>query len=100
MKFREFGMTFREYEVEIKGLVRKGIIVASLGMLSMMIAIYLYTYFEHLFILNMLVVLLEPTGWFMAWYGFDSVFYAAEEEKPERDFFRKMSKCQITFLPY
>lgn len=95
-----FRRSAKETEEWINKKVRKGILVALLGMSSMMVATYIYTYLEPWLIYNLFIVLLEPTGWFMAWYGFDSVFYQAAEEKPELEFYKKMSKSQITFLPY
>ncbi len=95
-----FKRRVEDIDKEVKRLVRKGATVALLGMFSMMVAIYIYTYLEPLLIFNFIIVVLEPTGWFMAWYGFDSVFYQAEEEKEDLEFYKKMIKCQITFLQY
>ncbi|MFH0714374.1 MAG: hypothetical protein V1847_02145 [Candidatus Diapherotrites archaeon] len=49
---------------------------------------------------DVLLVILEPAGWFTAWTGLDQIFYEARKQKPELEFYQKMSKAEILFEPY
>ena len=49
---------------------------------------------------DLLLVLLEPVGWFTVWFGLEQVFYAANSKKEDLDFYKKMSNCEIKFTQY
>ena len=46
------------------------------------------------------VILLETTGIFFIWTTLDDLVNNQSERKPELEFYKKMSTCQISFLPY
>lgn len=49
---------------------------------------------------NILRSVLEPGGWFMAWYGLDHVFYLSRAKTAELAFNQKMSKAELFFNKY
>ena len=49
------------------------------------------------FLLNALLILFEPTGWFLVWYGLDEVFYRTRQNKNELEFYSIISKSKISF---
>ena len=49
---------------------------------------------------HILLVLLEPAGWFTAWTGLDEVYYTARQKKPDLDFYQKMANVEIIFISY
>jgi hypothetical protein len=49
------------------------------------------------FLLSLARVILEPAGWFLAWYGMDHILYHSNTNKYEREFSDKMSHAEIVF---
>jgi hypothetical protein len=47
---------------------------------------------------HILLVIFEPAGWFLVWTGMEKIIYISPKEKPELDFFSKISKSKIVFL--
>ncbi len=82
---------------EIKKTKRQGIYMAISGVFMLVIAACMAYYFSGTFISTLLLVLLEPAGWFTAWTGLDQLYYTANAKKPEMDFYSKMVAAEITF---
>ncbi len=87
-------------EKEIKGISRKGKIMAAAGILMIMIATYLLSLGSDNIFIHFLIVLLEPGGWFTAWTGLDEIYYTAKSRKPDFEFYDKMNKADIHFITY
>jgi hypothetical protein len=85
---------------EIRNLHIKGASIAVIGFAIMISAIFIGDFNISERLTNALLVILEPAGWFTMWFGFDTIFYTAGSKKPDLEFYEKMSKCIITFLPY
>jgi len=83
-------------EKEIKGTIRKGIFLAFFGFVLMAAATFL-AYTQKKMLSTFLRVLFEPAGWFSIWFGLEQIFYKAGEKKPDLEFYKKMSKVEITF---
>ncbi len=49
---------------------------------------------------SIMVVILEPAGWFTMWNGFDRLILEPREKKQEYDFYKKMAHMDIKFYPY
>ena len=47
-----------------------------------------------------LLIFIEPASWFTIWTGFEKIFTTWKEMKPDRDFYKKMSKAEINFTGY
>lgn len=50
--------------------------------------------------MNILIMIFEPAGWFLAWEGLDQVFFDMKHKKAELEFYEKMSKAEIHFTSY
>jgi hypothetical protein len=87
-----------QLEKEVKTLRRKGVSTAASGFILMMIASYISWKRSDSFIYSMLMTVLEPSGWFITWFGFDQLFYASNQKKLDLEFYRKMAKCDIEFI--
>jgi hypothetical protein len=85
---------------EKKKIRRQGIVFTALGVLLILFNTYIYPLKDTMFIPRMLFVILEPTGWFISWFGLDKIFYGQEKMKPEEEFYRKMSTAEILFIGY
>jgi len=85
-------------EKESKKLVKNSIIMTSIGFLLMMIATTIVYFGMHNLLLAFMVVMLEPSGWFLMWTGLDQIFYKRREEKPELEFYNKNPSCERNVL--
>jgi len=95
-----FKSQFIKIEKDINTIKRHGAILVFFGIIFMMIATYLYTFESRHLTLNMLIVVFEPAGWFMTWFGLDHIIYMAKDKKSDLNFYQRMSKCKITFDSY
>jgi hypothetical protein len=87
-------------EKETKNVITLGSVFTLLGIIVMFITSYILFYHEKKLFLSFLIVLLEPAGWFLFWEGSHIILFESKEKKPDLEFYRKMSKCEITFLSY
>ena len=85
---------------EINKLRIHGILIAAIGFVLMGIALFITDLNLSTRIANLVLVIIEPSGWFAMWFGLDKIFYTAGEKKSDMKFYDKMSKCDITFTPY
>jgi hypothetical protein len=85
---------------DIQKLRIQGTLIAIIGFVLMGVAMLLSDLGLAPRIVTMALVVLEPSGWFAMWFGFDKIFYTAGAKKPDLAFYDKMIKCDVTFLPY
>lgn len=95
-----FRKHFLLLEQEIKKTKRRAWRMASLGAFMLVLATLISLYGGDGVWTHILLVLLEPAGWFTAWTGLDQLFYTVESKKPDLDFYRKMSNVEILFISY
>jgi hypothetical protein len=98
---RHFEDNHNEKKNEIFSLVKHGAVLSALGILFMFLATYILFYHpQSSLFMSFLIILLEPAGWFTFWSGLDEIIFDTKARKRKLDFFRKMSKCDIKFMPY
>lgn len=86
---------------EFKGVIMQGIFFVILGIIIMFIAAFiLFSYSKTSLFSSFLIIFLEPAGWFFFWEGLDLIIFETKKKKPEFEFYRKMSKCKISFSSY
>jgi predicted phage tail protein len=95
-----FRKHFLQLEKAHRGIIRKGIALAIVGFAFMVGATFLYQHNGNNFLSSFLTILLEPSGWFMVWYGLDQIFYVGKQKKPDFQFYDKMDKAEIKFESY
>jgi len=81
-----------------KNKIRQGIMWAVIG-----VGLLFFSSFIHLrteYIYNLMIVISEPAGWFVAWTGLDNIFSTIKEESHNYRFYSKMSKAKISFFNY
>ncbi|MBS3141351.1 hypothetical protein J4405_04375 [Candidatus Woesearchaeota archaeon] len=93
-----FQKHFREKETEIKGVKKQGALWFALGTIFILSAAYFYSKEGYFF--NVLVVLLEPAGWFSFWEGLGKILIVSKEKNPDYEFYKKMNNAEITFNNY
>lgn len=94
--FKKHYHLLKQEMVQIK---KKGALLAALGML-MMFAAYLVTTVEQNMLMNLIFIILEPSGWFLAFIGMEHIFYETKHKKADVEFYTKMSRCEIKFRSY
>jgi hypothetical protein len=95
-----FKKHHEELGEENKKTIRVGIASAVLGIILMIGAALVYQFFKELFFWTIVFTILEPAGWFITWRGFDLIFYISKVESKDLEFYKKMSKAEISFMPY
>lgn len=87
-----------QLEDEAKTLRMRGVFTTASGFILMMIASYISSRRSDSFFYSMLMTVLEPSGWFITWFGLDQLFYTSNQKKPDLEFYSKMAKCDIEFI--
>ena len=96
-----FNKHFRIIENEVKGMKEQGFLFIAFGIVLMFLAtLLLFKYGETGFFTSFLIILLEPGGWFLFWEGLDTLLFESKRAKPDLDFYKKMTKCRISFIGY
>ena len=75
----------------------RGILFALAGMVMILLASYVAGIESGKFITKVLLVMLEPAGWFFVWTGMDTLFFSSRQRKAELKFYIKMAKARIVF---
>lgn len=84
-----------------KKIFNQGMFFVFFGILFMLVAAYVLFYYNtHNFFKELLVVLLEPGGWFLFWQGLDLIIFRSKEVSLDLSFYRKMANSEIFFLNY
>lgn len=92
-----FKKNYHQYEQYFKTGRKKNALALVIGMLLMLSASFLSSLNSHNLFLNALLVMIEPSGWFLVWYGLDEIFYKSKEKKTELHFYKILSKTKLSF---
>ncbi len=52
---------------------------------------------DHSFFKSLMIVILEPGGWFLFWEGLSLMVFHSKVKKTDFSFYKKMSNCCISF---
>lgn len=83
---------------EINRTRRRGGVLSVIGLAAMIAANYLINLHEKTYLVNALLIVMEPAGWYFVWTGLDQFFYGSREKKQELDFNIRMAHSKIIFL--
>ena len=87
-----FKRHFDLLKAEKQSIVRRGAVMATLGLICMVGAMLLvYRDPEHTLLTSFMLIFLEPASWFLLWEGMDQIVFHSKNINPELDFYRKMS---------
>lgn len=96
-----FNSKHRQFLMEKKKIIKRGILFVGLGATLMLLASVMKTYLSPSSLLhNSFIIITEPAGWFLFWEGLARAMYKSEEVNPEIDFYQKMTHSKITFISY
>lgn len=85
---------------EMNSVRNKGFSFIFLGLVFMIFATILHTYFQVNFFISLLIIIFEPGGWFCFWEGLSLVVFETKTLEPDKEFYRKMSRARIEFSSY
>ncbi|MFH1073906.1 MAG: hypothetical protein V1752_02355 [Candidatus Firestonebacteria bacterium] len=80
--------------------VRNGILISVLGFFLTACAAVMSYYYKDSLNAAVMLVLLEPAGWFSIWNGLDMVFQGSKATNEDYAFYLKMATAEITFNCY
>ncbi|HIH39843.1 TPA: hypothetical protein HA219_03945 [Candidatus Woesearchaeota archaeon] len=96
-----FKKHYHSEKQETLNIRRFGARFAGIGIVLMFLATFiLFRFPDKSFVMNFLVVLLEPAGWFLLWEGLNQVIFEPRKHREDMEFYRKMSSCEINFFEY
>lgn len=84
---------------ETKKITQKGVLIVALGLIMLMISAFILSK-QSGFFFKLIFVVLEPAGWFAAWYGLEAIFYGTKEKSADLRFYQNMSRAEISFNSY
>jgi hypothetical protein len=83
---------------QVTQLRTKGFLFVIISVFLLMGASYISSLKSENIFMHVLLVLLEPAGWFLIWRGLDNLISSSRQEMPELDFYNKMVKSKIVFV--
>jgi len=86
---------------EKRSIIRQGIYLLLTGILIMVLtAFILFRFGEKNFMTALLIIILEPAGWFLFWEGMHLIFFDAKTRTQDLGFYAKMASCEVKFIEY
>lgn len=85
-------------EKERSDIRKSGIISLGIGILLMFFATLVLVESDNSLWMNFLRILLEPAGWFIAWFGADKLFDVPKRDQAQREFYNKLHRVPIRFV--
>ena len=85
---------------EMSETKRDGIFLILAGFVVLALAACVTYFGGGKFLYDLLLIILEPAGWFFFWIGGEKFVYENKSRLPELKFYQKMIKCEISFHPY
>jgi hypothetical protein len=96
-----FQKIYRQTKEDVKKVLKEGGIFIISGIVFMMVATFMiFAVGDRNIWVSFLIVILEPAGWFLFWEGLNMFWFDVKKTRPEREFYKKMSKCSVTFVEY
>lgn len=101
-RLRDYFTKFYEsLQRERQAVIRQGALFIILGFCFMVITTFILIYTaKQAFLLTLLIVILEPAGWFLFWEGLNLIIFESKRKAPDMRFYEKMASCAIGFHSY
>jgi len=77
---------------------RKGISMLLLGSILLFFATSILLLQNKQLLVNALIVVLEPAGWFFSWTGLETLFNNTKLKNHNLVFYNKIKKCKVSFI--
>lgn len=89
-----------QMEAERNREIKSGSILIAIGLILMFGAAWFSLYSTDSFTLNFFRVVLEPSAWFISWFGADRIFMAERENRAKLKFYGRTRSVPIRFETY
>lgn len=99
---KHFKKHFHILNTDKRETIKSGLTYAFIGVLIMFIATGIMFRYEDakIFMVSLLIVILEPAGWFLFWEGLNKAIFETKRKEPDYDFYKKMANCNIRFASF
>jgi hypothetical protein len=94
-----FEDQYLRFSRELSASRRNGILMTVCGTAALMLAVFIVSLGEQTLWQNSLKILFEPAGWFLIWTGLDKMYMGGRPIKRKRDFFARLEKSKVEFVP-
>ena len=95
-----FSANHGQAQTAIAANRRTGTLLTALSLLLLFCAAWLRSVQATRWLINFILVVLEPAGWFTIWTGFERLFFVPAQLRSDLEFYQKMATCAISFIPY
>lgn len=95
-----FQRNFEQLKEERKKTRFKGIRLAVLGVILMVLGGYISFQGSEKFSIHLLLIIFEPAGWFLFWSGLDILMEYSGKIRKELNFYSFMARTKIIFGSY
>ena len=82
---------------EVRAALRKGLLLLFFGLAFLLIAGFISFLHPKQAGLHLIMVALEPAGWFFIWMGYDKLFGSLKRKKADAEFHARMTKSKVIF---
>lgn len=93
-----FRTNFNSCRRQVIETRRKGFLFIIASIFLLIGASYVSSLKSENIFMHALLVLLEPSGWFFIWRGFENLMDSSGKEIPELNFYNKIAKSKIVFI--
>lgn len=96
-----FTKYFNAIKKETKSTIKKGLFLTIAGVILMFIATLIAVkYSDGGILVNFLIVVTEPGGWFLFWEGLSMTIFESKRSRSDLDFYKKISGGEVFFSSY
>lgn len=92
-----FKSRYHHFQLKRKNEQQKGLLFVLIGSTLLFFATYFLLLQEKQLLLNALIVVFEPAGWFLSWTGLEILFNNTKWRTHELSFYTKLKKCKVHF---
>lgn len=92
-----FTKNLHFFKKKRKAESKRDLLLSLLGLSMMLTAGYISSSGSRNIWIHVLLVVFEPAGWFLVWINLEHLINSSRREKPELEFYLKLSKCKIFF---
>ncbi|MFH0962064.1 MAG: hypothetical protein V1820_05250 [archaeon] len=96
---KNFHKNYRERLQDVGRAKKEGVSFIALGLFFLVLGGLVMSSEMSGFLVNLLLVVLEPAGWFLSWTGLD-ILRNIKKNFPDLDFYRKLASAEFLFFSY
>ena len=96
-----FAKHFVGLQEDMSRIIKRGVFFVITGLILMVLAtLVIFRFHQTTLLSSLMIVILEPAGWFFFWEGLAQLVYDPGKKRPRLGFYKKMAKAEIKFGEY